>query len=269
MGIHPLIDPTMLDTIRRTGKTSEQLPDRIPLLEQHSLPYDRQADSAVITGCQILASIPGSLAALSRLLDRGGVSHTFLSQEYCCGNNLYRPAIKARDEDAMAELRELSKEFVDKNIKMAEGLGAKRLIIFCSPCYPIYKYAFPEKDIVFYPAAIDEAVTTASLNKMDRKADYYAGCYKLHRRFAPVPMDLKSANRVFAKMEGLELNRIKAPSCCYKPDGLAHMIKGVETDCMVHICSGCYFQALLHMPADRGVNVKMLPEFVEEALESV
>lgn len=265
MAIHPLIDQNMLDTIRRTGKTDDQFPDRIPILEQYSLPYDRQADSAIITGCQILASIPKSLASLSRLLDRGGISHTFLSQEYCCGNNLYRPAIKARDEDAMVELRALSKEFVDKNIKMAEELGAKRLIIFCSPCYPIYKHAFPEKDIVFYPAAIDKAVTFVALKK---KVDYYAGCYKLHRRFAPVPMDLTSANRIFRKMEGLELNRIKAPSCCYKPDGLAHMIDGVETDCMVHICTGCYFQALLHMPPDRGVSVKMLPEFVELALES-
>jgi Fe-S oxidoreductase len=265
MATNPLIDQNMLETIRRTGKTSEQFPDRIPLLEQHSLPYDQQADNAVITGCQILASIPGSLAAFSRLLDRGGVSHTFLSKEYCCGNNLYRPAIKARDDEAMSELRELSKEFVDKNIKMSEGLGAKRLIIFCSPCYPIYKYAFPEKDIVFYPEAIDEAVATFKLNK---KVDYYAGCYKLHRRFAPVPMDLKSANRVFAKIEGLDLNRIKAPSCCYKPDGLAHMIDGVKTDCMVHVCTGCYFQALLNMPADKGVKVMLLPEFVEEALAS-
>jgi len=265
MAAHKLIDQTMLETILKTGKTNAQLPDRIPLLEQHSLPYDQPADSAIITGCQILFGLPGSLASLSRLLNRGGVSHTFLSQEYCCGNNLYRPAIKARDEEAIIELRALSKEFVEKNIEMAGGLGAKRLIIFCSPCYPIYKHAFPEMDIVFYPATIDEAVATAS---MDKKVDYYAGCYKLHRRFAPVPMDLKSTNRVFAKVDGLELNRIKAPSCCYKPDGLAHMIGSVETDCMVHICSGCYFQALLNMPADRGVRVMMLPEFVEEALES-
>ena len=266
MAIHPLIDRDTLDTIRRTGKTSDRLPDRIPLLERHSLPYDRKADSAVITGCQILASIPGTLAALSRLLDRGGISHTFLSREYCCGNDLYRPAIKARDDDAMAELRQLSKEFVENNIKMADGLGAKRLIIFCSPCYPIYKHAFPEQDIVFYPAAIDDALPAF---KLDKKVDYYAGCYKLHRRFAPVPMDLKSANRVFSKIDGLELNRIKAPSCCYKADGLAHMINGVETDCMVHICTGCYFQALLNMPAERKVAVKMLPEFVEEALGSI
>jgi len=262
---HSLIDPKMLATIRETGKTDENLPDRIPLLEQHGLPCDQPAENAVITGCQILAGLPHSLAALSRLLDKGGVSHTFLSQEYCCGNNLYRPAIKARDGDAMAELRALSREFVGNNIAMAEKLGVKRLIIFCSPCYPIYKYAFPEKEIVFYPAAIDEAVAKVSLEK---KVDYYAGCYKLHKRFAPVPMDLKSTNRVLAKIEGLEINRIKAPTCCYKPDGLAHMIGGVQTDCMVHICSGCYFQALLNMPQEKDVKIMMLPEFVEDALSS-
>jgi Fe-S oxidoreductase len=265
MALHPLIDPKMLDTIRQTGKTNEQLPDRVPLLEEYGLPYDREADSAVITGCQILAGLPGSLAALSRILEQGNVSHTFLSQEYCCGNNLYRPAIKARDEEALSELRSISKDFVAKNIELAETLSVKRLIIFCSPCYPIYKHAFPDMDILFYPAAIDEAVSTLSL---DRKVDYYAGCYKLHKRFAPVPMDLKSTNHVLAKIDGLEINRIKAPACCYKPDGLAHMIDGVKTDCMVHICSGCYFQALLHMPKERGVTITMLPEFVEEAIAS-
>ena len=263
MAAHPLIDQNMLELIRRTGKTYEDLPDRIPQFEQYALPYDRPAKNAVITGCQIHALLPDSLAALSRLLDRGGVSHTFLSREYCCGNKLYRPAIKERNEEAMAEARALSREFVGKTIEAAEEMGAERLIIFCSPCYPIYKHAFPEKNIIFYPAAIDEALAPVTLN---RKVDYYAGCYKLHKRFSPAPMDLKSTNRVLAKFEGLEVNRISAPQCCYKPEGLAHMIDGVETDCMVHICSGCYAQALSNMPADRGVKVTMLPEFVESVL---
>jgi len=32
---------------------------------------------------------------------------------------------------------------------------------------------------------------------------------------------------------------------------------------MVHVCTGCYFQALLNMPKERHVNIMMLPEFVD------
>jgi hypothetical protein len=100
----------------------------------------------------------------------------------------------------------------------------------------------------------------------EKEIDYYPGCYRLHRKFAPVPMDLRSADDVFSKMKGLSVNRIKAPACCYESDGIKHMIGSVKTDHMVHICTGCYFQALINLPGDgKKVQVLMLPELVEMA----
>ncbi|MFH1951812.1 MAG: heterodisulfide reductase-related iron-sulfur binding cluster [Pseudomonadota bacterium] len=262
--MHPLIDKEMVDTIRSTGKTSKSLPDREDILREHGLPYDREADNAIITGCQILSMLPHVLSSLSRVLDRKNVSYTFLSEEYCCGNYLYRPAIKARDEDAMAQCRELSKEFVEKNILKAKTLGARRLTIFCSPCYPIYKHAFPEEDIVFYPVVISEVMGKVRFRE---DIDYYAGCYKLHRKFSPVPMDLKSTDQVFSKMEGLDVHRISAPKCCFTPEGLSHMTENILTRRMVHICTGCYGQALRNVPPDKGIEVLMLPELVERAFD--
>jgi hypothetical protein len=32
---------------------------------------------------------------------------------------------------------------------------------------------------------------------------------------------------------------------------------------MVHICTGCYFQAVFNMPTDRQVKILMLPEFID------
>ena len=258
--MNSLIDSNMVETIRATGNTSENLPDRVTVMETYDLPYDRQAENVIITGCQILGAMPQVLKKMTRVLDRGGMAYTFLSKEYCCGNNLYRPSIKAKDEAAMAECRLLSKEFVGLNIKKAQELGARRLIIFCSPCYPIYRHAYPGKDIIFYPRAIDEAVGTVEWKE---RIDYYAGCYRLHKKFSPVPMDLNSTNAVFRKIKGISINRIGAPACCYKPDGLNHMIRNVETDFMVHICTGCYLQALSHMPAERNVTILMLPEFID------
>jgi hypothetical protein len=204
--------------------------------------------------------LPGILVSLARYFDRKGFSYTFLSEEYCCGNTLYRPAIKARDDGAMSECRELSKGFVEKTLQSAKKFHANRLVIFCSPCYPIYKHAFPNEDIIFYPQAIDELMEPTEYHG---KIDYYAGCYKLHKRFSPVPMDLTSTNRVFKKISGLEINRIKAPACCYKAEGLAYMTDNVKTENMVHICTGCYGQALGHMPKEKGVKIMMLPEFIE------
>ena len=257
--MHPLINERIVETIRTTGNTDASLPNRIETMAAMGLPFDRPAENVVIMGCQNLKIVPGALKKYAAILDRGGIDYTFLAKEYCCGNYLYRPAIKAKDEKAMIECRALSKEFVGKNLEQAKKLGARRLILFCSPCYPIYKFAFPDEDIVYYPQTIIEATGRLQCHG---NIDYYAGCYKLHRRFAPVPMDLKTTNLVFDKIQGLTVNRINAPFCCYTPDGLAHMISNVRTDCMVHICTGCYSQAVANMPQDRQVNVLMLPEFI-------
>ncbi len=257
--MHSLIDANTVETIRSTGNASDNLPNRIEVLETYGLPYDRKAENTVITGCMILGQMPQVFREFAGILDQGGISYTFLSKEYCCGNVLYRPAIKAKDEEAIDECQSLSKEFISLNIEKAKELGAQRIIVFCSPCYPIYKHAFPNENIVFYPQAINDAITDLC---WDKDIDYYAGCYRLHRKLAPVPIDLKSTNSVFEKIKDLSINRISAPQCCYSPDGLNHMLGSVRTNCMVHICTGCYFQALLNMPKDREVQVLMLPEFV-------
>jgi hypothetical protein len=261
--MHSLIDEHAVELIRSTGNGLEGLPDRKTVLEEKGLPYDRPAENVIISGCQILSFLPHVLASLASIYERRGFSYTFLSKEYCCGNNLYRPAIKARDEQALTECRALSEEFVAENLEAAKTLGARRLVIFCSPCYPIFKHALPDEDIVFYPVTLAEVMEPISFRE---EIDYYAGCYKLHRKFSPAPMDLKSTNDVFSKLEGVNINRISAPECCFKPAGTGHMIDNIRTRLMVHICTGCYGQALGNLPKDSGTEVLMLPELVERAM---
>ncbi|MDI6797622.1 MAG: heterodisulfide reductase-related iron-sulfur binding cluster [Desulfatibacillaceae bacterium] len=261
--MHPLIDQNQVECIRLTGNSSPALPDRRAVFEKWKLPVDREAENVVITGCQIPAGLPHVLDALSRVFDRQGLSHTFLSREYCCGNNLYRPAIKAGDQAALNECRSLSAQFVAQNIKAAKELGARRIIIFCSPCYPIYKQAAPDENIVFYPRALAQCLETS---QSPGEIDYYAGCYRLHKKFAPIPMDLAPVRDVFAKFAGLSVNSISAPECCYKPGGLKHMIDGIKTSTAVFVCTGCYIQALMNRPKDKELAIVMLPEFVEQRL---
>ena len=258
--MHPLIDEKMVELIRTTGNATADCPDRLAFMESTGLPYDRPAENVIIMGCQNLKHVSASIEKFARILERGGLDYTFLAREYCCGNYLYRPAIQARDEAAKTECRSLSREFAGMNIAQAKKLGARRLILFCSPCYPIYRHAFPDEEIIYYPQAIAEAMGPLA---WPGKIDYYAGCYKLHRNLAPYPVDLKSTNDVFAKIKGLAVNRIGAPACCFKPEGLAHMIDHVQTDRMVHICTGCYAQALRHMPPERQVRILMLPDLID------
>lgn len=260
--MHELIDQAMVQCIEETGNTYPNWPERIPILQEHGLPYDTPAPNVIVSGCQILAAMPQVLGKLSRFLIKRGLEHTFLSKEYCCGNNLYRPAIKAKDQEALAECRSLSKTYVRRNLDQAAALGAKRLIIFCSPCYPIYKHAAPEADIIFYPQAIAEVMGGLSFNQT---IDYYPGCYRLHKRFSPAPMDLKSTSNVLENLDGLQIHQIAAPQCCYKPEGLVHMIDSIQNEIMVHICTGCYFQAKANLPKGSTTNVLMLPELVAMA----
>lgn len=261
--MHPLIDGDMVRSIRETGNAVAGLPPRAELLDRYGLPYDRRAESVIISGCQIVYLLPQVLSSLARVLERGGLSYTFLSREYCCGNYLYRPAIQARNEEALEECRRLSREFVALNLEMAQELGAKRLVIFCSPCYPIYKHAFPEKDIVFYPRVMAEAMEERD---WEGEVDYYAGCYRLHRKFSPVPMDLDSTEEVFSRLRGLRVNRIDAPRCCYRPEGISHVMDNLRTRTLVTVCTGCYGQARANLPQGKGTEVVMLPELVELAM---
>jgi Fe-S oxidoreductase len=257
--MHALIHEKTVATIRETGNADANMTNRVEILEKYGLPYDRRADNVIISGCQIPFLIPHVLQQYARILDRCGVSYTFLSKEYCCGNYLYRPAIKQRDEQAMTECRSLSREFIGVNLELARGLGAKRIVIFCSPCYPIFKHAYPDENIVFYPKLMEEALPPMSWGE---EIDYYAGCYKLHHKLAPAPMDLKSTNAVFDRIEGLSVHRIGAPACCHTEQGLNHMLTNVKTKHMVHVCNGCYIRARENMPAGAQAEVLLLPELI-------
>ena len=261
--MHPLINSDMVACIRDTGKAYSNLPNREEILKQNNLPCDRPARNVIISGCQVLSVLSDVLVSLGRIMDHRGLSYTFLSKEYCCGNMLYREAIKARDGDAMAQCRELSSEFVEKNLLRARELGAGRLVIFCSPCYPIYRQAFPDEEIVFYPQVLAEAMGKVTFNET---IDYYPGCYRLHRKFSSVPMDLKSAEAVLEEIAGLQVHRIHAPKCCYTQEGLSHMLKEIQTRLMLHICTGCYLQARRHLPEDKEAEVILLPQLVERAM---
>lgn len=108
--MHPLIDKKIVDTIRDTGKTSEQLPDRTDILEKNNLPYNREAENVIISGCQILSMLPHVLSSLSRLFDS---IETELMVHICTG--CYTQAVRnMKKETEVLMLPELIERTLEK-----------------------------------------------------------------------------------------------------------------------------------------------------------
>lgn len=63
--MHTLIDNQSVESIRKTGNFNEKIADRIPVLEEHNLPYDQMEEeaSAII---EKIDDMGGMLAAIER-----------------------------------------------------------------------------------------------------------------------------------------------------------------------------------------------------------
>lgn len=255
------INHAMIALINKGG-TASDIGDRIDVLLKNGLPVDKNADNVIISGCLSIFMYPHVFRSLSNVLEKCGSSFTFLSKEYCCGSYLWRSALKAGDEEDWDECSKYSKQFIDRNIVQARNLGTKRIIVGCSMCYSIYKYLYPQENIVYYPEILAECLPKLWT---DKKIDYYPGCYKFHRKLFPVPTDLVSTEQVFAKIQGLIIHRIEAKACCFKPAGIAHLVTNSCAETQVHVCTGCYSQAKKNVTKD--VEVLMLPELVERLIE--
>jgi Fe-S oxidoreductase len=82
---------------------------------------------------------PWIFSALKNFLDHYGVSYTFLSKEYCCGwVPLMQPAVMAKDEERIKQLKGVVEEFLKENINQAKKVGAKAIVTICAPCEPNY-----------------------------------------------------------------------------------------------------------------------------------
>lgn len=78
--MHSLIDINTVETIRTTGNTNSDLPDRTEILKTHNLPIDQPSQEVIITGCQIIGLIPRVLRKFADILDQKEISYTFLSK---------------------------------------------------------------------------------------------------------------------------------------------------------------------------------------------
>jgi Fe-S oxidoreductase len=106
------------------------------LTREIDFPMDERAEHVLIGGCLLPELMPGVFRDLRSLLGLLKVDYTMLSKENCCGwVPLLQPAVRAKDDQRVARVKEISKNFIFENFKKADELGARSIVIFCSGCY--------------------------------------------------------------------------------------------------------------------------------------
>ena len=246
-----------------TGKARHKL-----LAEDIGFKIGQKADYVFITSCHFPTRLPDTFQALKEIFHHFQIDYTLLPEEYCCGSEpLLPPAIRSRDAERLNSTMATCQNLVLKNIKQAETLGAKYIVIFCTGCDLIYTSLKSRinQEVIFYTELIDRYFTGGRLNL---KADYFAGCYRGRRILKLEPINLPSALSVLGKIEGLELNPLNNTLCCMRPDEMEELFASRQSDTIINICTGCHWSMTNSPSRPDNVRLLMLPEVVWASLQS-
>jgi Fe-S oxidoreductase len=227
---------------------------------------DQKAEYVIIGGCIQPEAMPQVFQAFKSLLEKLKIDYTLLAKEYCCGwMPIGQMAVMTKNEEDIAQYKELSKDFISENFKQAEALGAKSIVIFCSACEPNYSNHKNATglSIIPYTELLDRFLQKGRLNA---EIDYYAGCYRFRRRITDEPLDTEPAERLLKKIDGLKVNKIDSDLCCYKQPDLEEIIGTLKTKNLVTICTGCYHSLKGKLQGKGDSQVKMLPELLLESV---
>jgi Fe-S oxidoreductase len=263
-----MIDEKSIENIRKygiavgTGERKRQI-----LVDEVGFPIGKKAENVIIMGCFQAEGMPHVFHALKNLLDHFKMDYTLLDKEHCCGwMTIGQPAVIAKNEEDIARFKEISREFIVENFRQAKELGAKSIVLFCGACEPNYtNYKdLTDLEVIPYHELIDRYFKSG---KLERKIDYYPGCYRFRRRITDKPVDVEPAVRILKKIKGLEVNYIDSTLCCNIPPHMDQIVNSIKSDAVVNICTGCYYSLNVKLGGKPGLEVKMLPEIVWEAVK--
>jgi Fe-S oxidoreductase len=262
-----MINASAVDHIRKYGtcKNTGEAKRKI-LADEIGFPIGQKAEYVIITGCFQAQTMPHVLQALKNLLDHFQVSYTLLAKEYCCGwMTIGQPAVMSRNDEDINGFKELSREFIAGNFAQAEDLGARSIVLFCAACEPNYANckSLTDLEVISYSELIDRFFLQGELHE---DIDYYAGCYRFRRRITAEPLDLKAAERILKKINGLKVNYLDNKLCCYIKPHLEQLAASVKTRTVVNICTACHFNLKAKLGDFDGIASKMLPEIVWESV---
>ena len=261
-----MIDQKLVDNIRAYGTFRDTGEGRRKVLADIGFSLDQKAEYVIIGGCLQPENMPHIFSTFKNLLELLQVDYTVLAKEFCCGwVPLGQPAIIAKNDQDIANAKELAKDFILENFRQAEALGARSIALFCAACEPSYSNYKQETplEIISYTELLDRHFQSGQL---DLDADYYAGCYRFRRRITEEPLDIEPTLRLLNKIRGLRVNHLDSKLCCYIPPHLEQLIESIKNQTIITICTGCYQNLRRKLPEKEDYQVRMLPEILLEAV---
>ena len=263
-----MVDEKLVENIRTNGTYQKSAQSKYKvLIEELDFKVDQNAEYVFITGCGYPGLVPNIFKSFKAFFDHYSIDYTLLSKEYCCGYPISRSAIISKDEVTISEAKSYSSEFIVRNFRQAESLGAKSIVLFCAGCEPNYANLINETrlEVISYTDLINRYFTSGKLNA---NVDYYAGCYRFRNKLTSAPLNIQAAQSVLGKMNGLRVNQLDSNLCCFKEHQLEQLLGSIKTKTLVTICSGCYYTLKSKMREEDGCRLKMLPEIVVEAIHN-
>ncbi len=257
-----MLDQQMIANIRQSGlaqgAADVERRDRV-LRQEMGFRVADGVEYALIASCFLPFLVPRDMEAFKNLLDHFRINYTLLPRERCCGNLLFRQALKDKAGDELKQADVLAREFLDENLRQAREVGATKLVAYCVGCDLVYSRLTNSvsEELMWYPTLLARFFRSG---KLDLQADYYAGCHYFYRQVNSGLPDLDAALNILKRIEGLELNQLDHRLCCTRPQQMESLLASIKSKVIITVCTSCAMfleQAL----KDRGdCRVVMLPE---------
>jgi Fe-S oxidoreductase len=224
------------------------------------------AEYALMASCFNPYLEPQDMTAFRKLLDHFGVDYSLLPKEHCCGDPLYLHALDEKHEGDLERADEVTREFLDENLKQVRALGASKLVVYCAGCDMVFSRAPKDipVEIIWHPTLLARLFRGG---RLPLQADYYAGCHRYRRALLGTTPDLDSVIEALNKIDGLELNHLDPNLCCMNPGELESLTASIKHNTIITPCSGCTL-FLRKALAGKGTHrLTMLSEVMWAAIE--
>lgn len=250
-------DPAQISDEIRELKASHAYPGiRSMVLTSLGAKEHANPEYMIITGCVRVFDSTQGLCSYFTLLDRLGISYTFLRHsEYCSALPALHTASTEQEWDtAWKDAREMA----ERNYEQARPLGVKNLVYFCSDGYSVAQRLHErfglESEPLFYLDILCDRLEGRTFRLEPTVVGFFPGCWKERRMVNPnLEVEPQNWRSMIERIEGVRLVEMSSEICC-KEDAATIVSRAEElgADCIVTPCHGvgqAKFRNLGKLPA--------------------
>jgi len=238
---------------------------RAMVLRGVGIPQPKEkSENCIVFGCYLSFITPLELRDYLRLLDRLGVSYTFLDKEFCCG----MPMLFSTEGEERVKVMRAAREFMEMNRDSAQRKGAKTMVYFCPWCAYLAKTFFHDDATchIYYPDLIMELLEKETLRVAPTVVGYYEGCHTRNRFYAPgISLDWVRYRKLLDRIEGLTVVDLPRDICCIESaERIVEAAKERKLDTILLSCVSGY--VAIRGIAGGRIQTRYFPEILLQAL---